>query len=103
MTAFARGLVPALAAWLVPSAVLAVLYAQQGQHPAWGFYGGVVGVVGALASWGVAALMRPRDIRAVDLDEYLLDPATTATRWEHEGLARMHEDVARDAARHRDD
>jgi hypothetical protein len=103
VNAFARGLVPALAAWLVPSALLAVIYAQQGQNPAYGLVGGVVGLVGALASWAVYGLMHRHDDDLTDLAEYVNDLAATVGRWEHEGLARLHEDIVRDAERRRGD
>jgi hypothetical protein len=103
VNAFARGLVPALAAWLVPSAILAVIYTQQGQNPAYGLVGGVVGLVGAFASWAVYALMHRHDDDLTDLAAYVNDPAATAGRWEHEGLRRLHADIVRDAERRRDD
>jgi hypothetical protein len=106
MTRILRLLAPYAIAVLVPSAILGVLYALNGRSPLWGLVGGGIGLIGALLATATRVLLAPKmgesevEALARELDEQ--------ERWEdtahgHEGLRRLHEDVARDEERRRDE
>jgi hypothetical protein len=122
----ARGLLSALAAWLVPSIMLGVLYVSQNDNPFWGFAGGVVGLIGALAAEVVRRLMpapvtdegekelealaqatvvanrmRERTNLPSGTHQEIVDLIAEKHRVDvHEGLRRLHEDIRREQALH---
>ena len=86
------------AAWFTPSAALAYLLWATGQNPAPAFAYGWLGIAGAAGYVIVNGLAERRRRREFDED--------VAAAWltaPHEGLARMHQDIDRDAERRRDE
>lgn len=106
------------AAWLTPSAALAWILWASGQNPASAVAYGWTGIAGAAAYVIVNGLAERRRRRAFDEDaaaDFLAlgphgleripasETAGRARLYPHLGLSRMHEDIARDAERHRDE
>lgn len=101
-----RLLAPYVVAALVPSTILGVLYVFNGRSPLWGLVGGAIGLLGALAATATRVLLAPKmtesevEALARELDE---EEGWADTAHRHEGLKRLHEDIARDEERRRDE
>ena len=96
-----RRCAPWFAAFLVPGVLVGTLYALGGASLAGcvigGVAGGVVGLFGAMVLELVRSQVTPAGQK---LDDYVAQwRRDTRERIEHEGTARMHEDIQRDEER----
>lgn len=92
-----RYVIPHAAGFLLPALVFALVYATQGENPAWGAVAGVIGLFGSLAADLVRIPMARRWAERDEREHWETVVREQREKEErHEGTDRLHRDVAND-------